>query len=73
MKMKKARVLRLTIIQHLVILCLGILLPQAIMGSLLAWQYAQDQRHAIEREAVALEHDRRGDVDERLSVSLSGK
>jgi two-component sensor histidine kinase len=53
------------------VLCLCVLLPQAIMGGLLAWKYSQDQRSAMEHAAMELAIDRRGDLDRELSGMIA--
>ena len=66
MKSSASRLPHLTIFQHVVILSLGILVPQILLGSIVAWRYFGDQRVAVERAAVSLARERRGDLDRDL-------
>jgi two-component sensor histidine kinase len=62
---------RLTISQHLILLSLAVLLPQVVLSTVVAWQYASDQRTAVETGARVEAREHRANLDRELKTLIS--
>ena len=57
---------RFTLVQHLLVLSLTILLPQVVVGALIAWRYTSEQKVSLERAAVVIVRERAASLDREL-------
>jgi len=57
---------QLTLVQHLLILSLTVLLPQALLGALIAWRYTDEQRNVLEQTATVMVRERTASLDREL-------
>ena len=57
---------RLTLVQHLLILSLTVLLPQALLGGLFAWRNTKEHKLTLEHVAVVLAKERSAALDREL-------
>ena len=57
---------RFTLVQHLLVLSLTILLPQVLLGTLIARRYANEQRMELEQTAVVMVRERTASLDREL-------
>ena len=57
---------RFTLVQHLLMLSLTVLLPQVLLGSLIARRYANEQRMELEQTAVVMVRERTASLDREL-------
>ena len=57
---------RFTLVQHLLILSLTVLLPQVLLGSLIAWRYTSEQKMSLEREVTVIVRERVASLDREL-------
>ena len=57
---------RFTLVQHLLILSLTVLLPQVLLGTLIAWRYTSGQQQSLEQSAVIMARERGASMDRDL-------
>ena len=57
---------RFTLVQHLLILSLTVLLPQVLLGALIAWRYTSEQKMSLEREVIVIVRERVASLDREL-------
>ena len=57
---------RFTLVQHLLILSLTVLLPQVLLGALIAWRYTSQEKMSLERAATVIVRERVASLDREL-------
>ena len=57
---------RFTLVQHLLILSLTVLLPQVLLGTMIAWRYTNEEKLSLERAAVVMVRERAASLDREL-------
>ena len=57
---------RFTLVQHLLILSLTVLLPQVLLGTMIAWRYTNEEKVSLERAAVVMVRERAASLDREL-------
>ncbi len=55
-----------TLVQHLLILTVTVLLPQVLLGTLIAWRYTNEQRLSLEKSAIVMVRERAASLDREL-------
>ena len=57
---------RFTLVQHLLILSLTVLVPQVLLGALIAWRYTSEQKMSLELAANTIVRERAASLDREL-------
>lgn len=55
-----------TLVQHLLILSLTVLVPQVLLGALVAWRYTSEQQSSLEQAANSIVRERAASLDREL-------